>query len=299
MVLVGPRMRSGDFYGKIPLHRKKRRAPARKPRLAATTALVHRVLSRQLETKYRYDYSGVDFPGIGTYPGTVCGHNGTISNLSDIHRMIPPIASLVANDTQNTRQGIKIDVMKLKADLDFSIKDDAIHPSPRALNLMAVVYVWQHKQFKSYKQLEASNNFGQFLDRGNGTTGAFSGIACDAKLPLARDHYKLCKKFVFPLRTDGTANGSVVGTGVYVSNTNASPFTRRISLDLTKFVPKKLQYPVQATTPTVDPTIDSYPTNSSLCMSVGFYNMDLVEDDTTSEPLINVQWVTQLTFKDA
>jgi len=46
--------------------------------------------------------------------------------------------------------------------------------------------------------------------------------------------------------------------------------------------------------------VDSYPTNSSLCMSVGWYNLDLTADgDNLAEPLINVQYCTRLTYKDA
>lgn len=211
--------------------------------------------------------------------------------------MIPPIS---IGDTQNDRQGIKLEVLKLVTHLDFSIRDDAIRPSPAAWNLMFCVYIWQHKQYKSYKQLETGNNFSQFLDRGDGTTGSFSGLPCDAKLPLAKDHYKLCRKFVFPIRTDGSSNGSVVGSALVVSNTNASPFQKRITVDLTKYIPKKLQYVVQQTSPDPDPTIDSYPTNSSLCMSVGFYDMTLVsQGDILSQPLVNVQYVNQITYKDA
>lgn len=209
--------------------------------------------------------------------------------------MIPPIP---IGDTQNDRQGIKVNVLKLQTHLDFSIRDDATRPSATAWNLMFVVYIWQHKQYKSYKQLELNNNFDQFLDRGNGTTGNFTGLPCDAKLPLAKDHYKLCRKFVFPIRTDGSANGAVTGTNYNVSNGNAAPFSKRITLDLTKYIPKKLQYPV-ATSTDPDPVIDSYPTNSSLCMSVGFYDMTLVtQGDVLAQPLVNTQYVTTLTFKD-
>jgi len=256
------------------------------------TALVKRVLNSKLETKYRFDYSGQPFPAIGYYPGTANGHNGTLTNVSDIHRMIPQVQ---VGDTQVTRTGIKLDVLKLQADLDFSVRSDALGPFPTAWNLMFVVYIWQHKQYKTYSQLAASNDWSQFLDRGDGTTGAFSGVSCDAKLPLAKDHYRLCKKFVFPIRTDGSSNGQQLGT--VVSNGNAAPFTKRLSLDLTKFIPKKLQYVVQ---PSGTPAIDDFPTNSSLAMSVGFYNMDLIlASDVITQPLCNVSWVTKLTFKDA
>jgi hypothetical protein len=213
--------------------------------------------------------------------------------------MLPDVPAFVATDSQNTRSGIKITPVNLSAHLVFSIKDDAISPSPRGLNLMVVVYIWEHKQFKSYTQLQSSNDFGQFLDRGQGFTGAFSGQPCDVALSLAKDHYKLCKKLVFPLRTDGTTNGSTSGTGT-VSNGNASPFQKTVNLNLTKYIPKVLQYPVQPVPSPGDPTKDSYPTNSALCMSVGWYNLDLtVASDNLAEPLINCQYVTKLTYKDA
>jgi len=269
---------------------KKRKSPT--VPTAALTAKVERVLNRKLETKYRFDYSGQAFPAIGYYPGTAQGHNGTITNVSDIHRMIPQVQ---VGDTQVTRTGIKLEVLKLQADLDFSIRADALGPFPTGWNLMFVVYIWQHKQYKSYSQLAAGNNWAQFLDRGDGTTGSFSGISCDAKLPLSKDHYKLCKKYVFPIRTDGSTNGQQLGT--VVSNTNSAPFQKRISVDLTKFIPKKLQYVVQ---PTGTPAIDDFPTNASLAMSVGFYNMDLVlASDVITQPLCNVSWVTKVTYKDA
>lgn len=280
------------------------RRPASRPRALSAkrvTNVVTRVLNRKLETKYKYDYSGLAFPGTGnSYPATIEGHNGSISNLTDIQRLIPPIESETDGAlTVHQRIGQKIDVQNLTLHLRVSIKDDALQPSPRALNLMVVVFIWQHKQFKSYKLLETGNNFAQFLDRGDGETGSFSARPCDSTLPLAKDHYKLCKRITFPLRTDGTANGSVVGGNPYVSNSNAAPFSKVMTMNLTKFIPKRLQYPVQETSPAPAPAVDSYPTNSSLCMSVGFYNMNLLYDDVLAEPLINIDWNTKITFKDA
>lgn len=276
------------------------KAARRVPRGRSGLALaVKNVLNRELETKFKNQYSGAVFPSIGAYPATNEGHNASISAVADIHRMIPDVPQSAGQDTAFTRNGNKLTVKNLSVQLAFSIKDDAIEPSPRALNLMVCVYIWQHKQYKTYNELGVRNNFGAFLDRGNGNTGGFSGLPCDGALPLAKDNYKLCKKLMFPLRTDGSANGQVVGANFVVSNTNSSAFQRTFNLNLTKYIPKTLQYPIQPQSP-INPQFDSYPTNSSLCMSVGWYNMDFSSpSDLLAEPLLNVQYVTKFTFKDA
>jgi len=258
---------------------------------AKTTAIVKKVLKREVETKYKHDYSGAIFPAIGIYdtPPNMGnnGHNATIQAVGDIHRLLPPITQ---GDDAQTRSGNKINVKRLVTTVNFSIAQNNLSV-PTAQNIMVVVYIWQHKLFKDYNALGANNSFAQFLDRGNGTTGEFRGSAFDAALPVASDSYILKKKLMFPLRTPGVVTGTPSVNDI--GNTLSSPFMKRVTLNLTNYVPKGLQYPVQNVS---NGQIDDYPTNCSLAMSMGYYNMDLTAPDTN--PNLNVNYVTRLEYLD-
>jgi len=260
--------------------------------VAATTALVKRVVNRQIETKYKNDYSGQIFPAMGVYvvPPNMGnnGHNSTIQSVGDIHRLIPSIQKGVEDFD---RVGNKIKVSRLVTTMNFSLAAQNL-AVPTAQNVMVVLYIWQHKLYKDYQILAAQNSWAQFLDRGDGTTGEFAGSAFDSTLPLAKDNYILHKKIMFPLRCPGVVTGTPSVNEI--SNTLSSPFSKRITLNLTRFVPKALQYPL-ATVGSV--LTDSYPANCSLAFSYGYYNMDLSATD--GNPNVDVNYVTKLEYKDA
>jgi len=253
---------------------------------------VKKVVNRQIETKYKHDYSGQIFPAIGSYqvPPNMAnnGHNSTIAVQGDIHRLLPSIQKGLED---YDRVGNKIKVSRLVTTMNFSLAAQNL-AVPTAQNVMVVLYIWQHKLYKDYQVLAAQNQWAQFLDRGDGTTGQFNGSAFDSVLPVASDAYILHKKIMFPLRCPGVVTGTPSVNDI--SNTLSSPFSKRITLNLTKYVPKGLQYPVAAVGNVL---IDSYPTNSSLAFSYGYYNMDLSATD--SNPNVDVNYVTRLEYKDA
>lgn len=278
---------------------RKQRAPMRKKRAPRPTQNLARavktVLNRELETKYKFDYSGSIFPAINNFGSAGNnGHNSKIdNNTADIHALIP----WIDNGTETfQRIGKSIEVRKLTADIDVSINAQYIQNNPGvSWNLYVVLYIWQHKLFKDYSTLSSQNSFAELLDIGDGNLTSFAGEAVYSKLPVNEDAYSLKKKMVFRLRTDGMVGGVNPATPLVVG-ANSAPFQKKFTVDLTRFVPKELKYSINHTG---NQLIDSYPVNSSLAMSMGYYSASLDAIPTGDPPLIDVNYVTKIYYKDA
>ena len=271
--------------------RKVGRVPAKK----ATTALVKRVLNRNAETKEVCYYSGTQFPGITVgYQSNNDPQNGLIANnTGDLKFLIPPLKE---GSTSFTRLGNKVQVKSLRLTLECSIVGGNINTIPNILNnIMVVIYIYQHKKYRDYATLSTQNNYNLFLDRCDGTYGSFTGNAIDSKLPVADQYYKLHKKIMFPLRNSGVFGDGQPGSSC--DNVNSHPFMRRFTVDMTKFVPKHLTYGEVSPTPTQ--ILDEFPTNSSLTMGIGFYNLTLTPlANSGLNSTINVNWSSKLRYKD-
>ena len=140
------------------------------------------------------------------------------------------------------------------------------------------MYVLQHVSLKDYTNLYSQNDFSQLLSNSNGSTRAFLANAQDAIDPVAKQYYKVCLKKKITLRYAGgiTYDGTPSGA---VSIANAHTWKGSYSLNLTKFVPKKLLYP-EATVATS--YAEDTPTNSSLFMCMGF--VDFQVDPHVGQP---------------
>ena len=259
----------------------------------AVKNVVKSVLAKEAETKMVCYYSGGTQGTNTPYPGTFTVQNGSItSNSSDIKPLVPQLKPGV--DDWN-RIGSRIRPVRVVADIDISLLPTVQSGNGIPNNINVVVYVLQHKVLKDYDSLFVSNDFTQLLDSGDGVTRGFSGNPVDDNLPVVSAFYKLCKKIVIPLRSS-TLTGTITSPLVYPVNNNSAPFSRRLSIDVTSYLPKTLLYN-EATNGTI-PAINVWPTNSSLFMTVGAYNMDLTTQGSPLPSMFNIQYVSRMSFKD-
>lgn len=278
----------------------KRKGPQMRkgPLRSAIKNVVKSVLNKKSETKMTNLYGGVSSPGVpALYPGNAQAFNARIfTNATDINFILPPVFQGI--DDWN-RIGTKTQPVSLRLNMKISINPVYINTSsPVQRNLVAVLYVLEHKVLKDYISLVNLNNFTQLLDTGNGNTNAFYGSPTDVDMPIAKQFYKLCVKKVIPLRCDGAWIGGTIASPGQVSNGNSDSWSKSLSLNLTKFLPKTLTYPETISGSATPSTL--YPTNCGLFWSVGFYNMDLQYTAPPGVPSsdIQVQYNSVLAFKD-
>lgn len=242
-------------------------------------------------------FGGSNFPTATAYPGGVNNQNALITNnTTDIHALLPQIGQ-GTDDWQ--RIGTRINPVSLIADFDITIHPQYLNTSvPVALNLTVVMYFLQHKINKDYTTLGLNNNFQQLLDVGDGTTSIFNGYPSAAKLPVARQFYQVLKKVVFVLRSDGQWNGagSLPVTQNIIANGNSAPSFRRLSVNLTKHLPKTLTYP-ETLSGTGAPTT-LWPTNAAPFWCVGVYSNDLVPPPVSLPSVLQIAYSTRMSFKD-
>jgi hypothetical protein len=277
---------------------RKRKGPAlRKGALrTAVKNVVQSVLAKEAETKMVCYFGGASGATIGAntpYPGNFTVQNGSITtNFTDIKPLIPQTKTGV--DDWN-RIGSRIRPVRVVVDVDVSLLPNVQSGFGFPNNINVVVYILQHKTLRDYDSLILTNDFTQLLDSGDGVTRQFSGNPVDDNLPVASAHYKLCKKLVIPLRSS-TLTGTITAPLVYPIGNNSAPFARRFSVDITKYLPKTLMYN-EATNGT-NPATTVWPTNSSLFMTAGAYNMDLSLQPTPLPSMFNIQYVSRMSFKD-
>jgi len=266
------------------------------PLRSAIKNVVKSVLNKKSETKMVSWFGGSNFPSTTAYPGNGQAQNGQIlSNTTDIHALLPQLDQGV-DDWR--RIGTKVSPVSLKFNFYITINGAYLNSNnPVARNLVAVLYVLEHKILKDYVSLGLNNDFTQLLDPGNGSTVAFRGSTTDANLPIAKQFYKLCKKKIIPLRSDGQWIAGSGGSAGQMANQNSAPNSRHFSFDLVKYLPKTLTYP-ETTSGTTPPTT-LWPTNCSLFWAIGFYYTDLTTFTTGTPPSdIQCMYNTQLAFKD-
>ena len=256
--------------------------------------VVKSVLAKELETKMVCYYSGGTQGTNTPYPGTFTVQNGSItSNSTDIKPLIPQTKQ--GTDDWN-RIGNRIRPVKVVADIDISLLPTVFQTPNIPNNINVVVYILQHKVLKDFDNLFVANDFTQLLDSGDGVTRNFSGNPVDDNLPVSAVTYKLCKKLVFPLRAS-VLTGTITSPLVYSVNNNLAPFSKRVSIDVTKYLPKTLMYPESFNASVANPAV--WPNNSSLFMTVGAYNMDLSVQGSPLPSMFNIQYVCRMSYKDA
>jgi len=261
----------------------------------AVKNVVKDVLAKESETKFVTFFSGPitsgSTPAPLPYPGQAVSQNGIISsNGADIKPLIPYL-SVGAEDWQ--RVGSRIRPVRLMLDLDVALTlTNLQNQAPN--NIVVVMYILQHRIYKDYDTLFTQNDWNDLLDSGDGITRRFGGNVVDDDLPVNESSYKLCKKLVFPLRCSGLVPITQAPPGS--ANTNSAPLHRRVSVDLTKYIPKTLMYPEQASGTLIQSTV--WPTNSSLMFGIGAYNQDLTTQGTQAPLQFQIQYTTKLSYKD-
>jgi len=254
--------------------------------------LIKNVVRGQAETKEVAWYGG-PLNG-GTYADAAyVNHNPIItSNTTDILRLIPKIAP---GTSDNQRIGEKVRPTSLIVNGSVRLSDGTINGVNAEFrdDVVVVMYVLQHIGLKDYTNLTTSNNFLQLLRTGENDTAAFSGTVTDSQLPVEDAYYRLLSKKKIRLRYAGAIPGSATGvpTNAVVSVANAHSYYADFHFNLSKHLPAQFKYPeLSAAAGTLND-----PTNSSIFMCLGFYNMD---GQSALTQLVAVQYTARLKFKD-
>jgi len=257
---------------------------------------VKAVLAKEAETKFATFFSGPvpagsSYPVPVAYPGGAAQQNGLItSNTADIKPLLPQVK--MGLEDWN-RIGSRIRPTKLVVDIDVALTlTNLQNQAPN--NIVVVLYILQHKFFKEYEGLFINNEWTDLLDSGDGFTRSFGGNVQDDNLPVNESTYKLCKKVSFPLRNSGLV--PVVSAPPGSANNNAAPLHKRLTIDLTRFIPKTLTYPEPNSGATPEPTV--WPTNSSLMFGIGAYNQDLTTQGALAPLQFQLAYTSKLSYKD-
>lgn len=266
-----------------------------KPQL---TKLINSVINRKAETKMAIWYN----PAVPAIPGSAGSYaawgwsdqNQLItSNVGDLKRCIPVVTQGTGDDQRiGERISPKSLVVKGTVAVNINGPNGTVN-DPH--DLYVVIYFVQHVTLKSYYALNTFNDFTQLLNTGEASTAAFQGFQRDLDLPVEKTYYRLLKKKVIPLRWAGITQAPVPSTGI-VSVANAHTYNAHYSVNLSKHLPKTLQYPEPtATNGTNDPT------NSSIFMCMGFVDMKSVDPaNAVNSPVLylNQTYTAQMTWKD-
>lgn len=288
-----------SFAGKRQTRKSKKVATLTKPVRRAIKAIV----KGAGETKRAFFYQDwndgtVTTRATGAFGtrGWAVQNNVISSNPLDILQLIPYVAQGL--DDFN-RIGQKVTVSGLN--INGSVRVVGAQTASRNLtNMRVVIYVWQHVQLKDYTNLYASNDFSRFLERGDGATTAFTGEFQDMGRPVAKQYYKIVKRLVLRLKFAGVSPAGAPGPTTQPSSiSNSGDWVANYSMNLTKHLPKLLTYPETSNSAT--PQIANAPTNTSLCMSMGFI-FDQMPSQTYDPidplPYMEQQYVSVLSYKD-
>lgn len=300
--LIGPRLPSGRFTA-MRKPRAKKMVPSKSLSKNQKKA-VKNIVMAQAETKrvayyqtWRDGSTPVTAPDIGAQGamGWARQNNIITNNFTDILQLIPMVTK---GDDDWNRDGTKISVNGLNVKGEIRVRNERTYPALASTNIDVYVYIVQHVSLKDYTNLYAQNDFSQFLSNSNGSTRAFLANAQDPLDPVTKQYYKLCLKKKVTLRYAGGITYDGTPTGA-VSVANAHTWKGSYSLNLTKFLPKKLLYP-EATVAT--PYAEDTPTNSSLFMCMGFVDWQVDPHTSVNPPPTNAwleqTYVSHLTFKD-
>jgi len=263
---------------------------------APLASAIKKIVRAQSETKMVSWYNGAT-PNTGLYAQAayVIQNPVIATNATDILRLIPLVATGPA-DYQRIGESIRPVGLNLQGTVMVNINN--LPPTNGGVagiltDIYVVVYILQHVTLKSYQALQASNDFTQLLRTGEGTTTLFNGHVWDSQMPVEDAYYKLLKKKKYRLRYAGKnqVTGGDPPNNQWVSVPNTVSYRAEYSMNLTKYLPKKLTYP--ETLGTAAGYND--PTNSSIFMCMGCYQGNGTVDNTWN---FSQQYVTHLKYKD-
>lgn len=221
------------------------------------------------------------------------------TNNTDILQLIPYVLQGVG-DTQ--RIGNKIRVQNFSVSGCVRVDLNRLG-TLNTTNLKVYLFVWQHVSLKDYTNLYAANDFSQFLEDGEGSTRNFVGDPQNSGMRTNGETYRVLVRKQLRLKYSGLTPSTVIGpTGSPASVANSGDWFANYSINLTKHVPKILSYPENNPAVVPPPQTLNAPTNSSLCMSIGFI-LDNTPSNTAGVPFVNLPfieqtYVSQLAFKD-
>ena len=224
-------------------------------------------------------------------------HNQMITqNTTDIRRIIPYIVQ-GTSDNQRIGESVRPTSLTLRGRIGINIYPTINEvPAVRGqTDVVAVLYILQHKQLKSYSSLSSLNDFTQLLETGENTTVAFGGQQWHAQMPVSNQYYQLIKKKKYTLRWAGeNAATLAIPSNGHTSPANAHNYTADFSFNLRKHLPAKLLYPENNSTTGLND-----PTNSSMFFCVGYYLNGVLVNTTDPTSFLMLQYTAELLYKDA
>jgi len=281
----------------------KRKNPVqRRASKKAVTKIVKGVLKNQSETKMvTFFGGGVANPsplrnstGLFGDAGPVVQNQYITDNTTDVLKLLPDIPQGTGDNTREGREVMPTSCsVRCKVMISPSSAQAIGWATGYAYDITMVAYMLQHVSYKTYTSLHASNDFGQMLDLGQGSTINFNGSFSAANLPVEKGYYRLLAKRTHRLRSSGIPKGA---TAIVSPPTNNNSHTQcyEWTWNLGKHLPKKLVYP-EANVTIANGANE--PLNSAPFWCVGYYNTDGTVD-TVSRLDIQQEYTSILRFKD-
>jgi len=212
------------------------------------------------------------------------------TNSTDIKRLIPYVLQGV-QDNQRVGNQIKPVALNLRGRVALTIAPP--QATLGGTDIIAFMYILQHKVAKAYNVLAASNVFTELLETGENTTKRFDGETWDSQLVVNDKYYQVIKKKKIVLRWAGVGPVATGATGVSFS-ANSQNYAANFTAKLKKNIPKVLKYPEAQ-----GGQYDNDPTNSSLFFCIGFIPYAGQRASSLASPLLQLQYTSELLYKDA
>jgi len=271
----------------------RKKTKSRKPKALSKPqkAQVQKMVLGEAEKKTVYHYNSfndgtVTTRATGAYVnrGWAIQNQGIRTNNTDILQLIPYCDE---GTDVNQRIGRKIDPVKLSLAGSVRVSLARLNGSPTLLtNLKVYLFIVQHVQIKDYYTLYGQNDFSQFLYNGEGKTVYFDGEEQNTAQQVNSSVYKILKRVCIPLKFAGNPSGSTVGIP------NSHVWKANYQLDLTKYLPAKLLYPLNTVGGPLPPEQAGAPTNSSIFMCMGFTS-DINPSNTNGTEFTGLPWIEQ------
>lgn len=258
-----------------------RRAAVRRPRVRKGMSFAKKVMSvvnRSEETKY----VATDTDAIGA-PHPPLWY--VTPNMATINSIVPAVPVLGSGTGDFQRIGQKIAPTSLYVNLRIGL--NAMDLS--ANSLIGVIYYGQSTQKGSWANANPLPTT-RFLDNGDGTNSAWSGLRNQLNLPVDRTLVKV-KRITFRLsKTAGIQNNDVGGAATIGGNLSTSNGLSEKNFVLRFKPPKTLVY---------NNIGDLLPQNYAPWYYIGFCHADGSATTVNDDTLVNISSRVHMRFKDA
>jgi len=288
--------------GKLVITAKPKNTAQRRVSKKAIVKTVKGVLKNQSETKMAVFFNGPvanpsplrNSTGLFADAAPVSQNQFITDNTTDILKLLPDVPLGTGDNNRNGRSINPTSCMvRCKVMISPTTTGEAGWANGFAYDLTMVAYMLQHVSYKTYSNLHASNDFGQLLDQGQGTSINFNGSFSAANLPVEKGYYRLLAKRTHRLRASGIPKGA---TAIVSPPTNNNAHTQcyEWTWNLGKHLPKKLIYPEESVSVANG---QNEPLNAAPFWCVGYYNTD---GSVASTGVIDIQqeYTSILKYKD-